>query len=178
MRPRRVMRRRGFALVELLVAAGVAGVVLAASYGWLWEVAALAARQGDRAQAATIAASCVRAVTREVRASVAVAPPPDGRSPDRSVALVHDHPDVAPEDVLVVWDPARGVVWRNASGTYLADHVTAFSVAYALSDGRLVPGVGMQPADWAAVSCVRVVLRAEVGSAAVERTILAGVGPS
>jgi len=36
----------------------------------------------------------------------------------------------------------------------------------------------MQPADWAAVSCVRVVLRAEVGSAAVERTIVAGVGPS
>ena len=34
------------------------------------------------------------------------------------------------------WDPARRVVWRNASGTYLADHVTRFAVSYGLADGR------------------------------------------
>ena len=69
--------------------------------------------------------------------------PPSGRDPSRSLALVHDHAAAAAETVLIVWDPARGVVWRNASGTYLADHVTRFDVAYVLADGSLVDGGDM-----------------------------------
>ena len=168
----------GFSLVESLVAAAVAGVVLAAAFGWLWNVAAVAARTDDRAQAATIAAACVRGVAFEVRQAVGVAAPPSGRDPARALALLHDHPDSAAEDVLVVWDPSRRVVWRNASGTYLADHVTAFRVAYLLADGQTVPGEHMSPADWTAVRGVRVDLTVVVGTAAAERSVLTSLGPA
>jgi prepilin-type N-terminal cleavage/methylation domain-containing protein len=171
-------RQAGFSLVELLVGAAITGTVLAASFGWLWNVGALAARADDRIQAATIAATCSRAVALEVRAAVEVEPPPVGRDPARSFALVHDHPGAAKEDVLVVWDPARRVVWRNASGTYLADHVTRFSVAYGLLDGRVVDGEDMGSSDWASARCVRVALATSVGGAVVERSILVLVGSS
>jgi prepilin-type N-terminal cleavage/methylation domain-containing protein len=171
-------RGAGFSLIELLVAAAVAGVVLAAAFGWLWNVAAVAARADDRAQAATIAAACVRGIAFEVRQAVSVAPPPPGRDPARALALLHDHPDSASEDVLVVWDQSRRVVWRNASGTYLADHVTAMRVAYVLADGRTVPGAGMGPAEWAAVRGVRVDLAVVVGSAEAERAAVISLGPA
>ena len=86
----------------------------------------------DGAQAATLAAAASRAVAADVHACLRVAEPPSARDPSRSLALVHDHAAVAAEVVLIVWDPGRGVVWRNASGTYLADHIARFSVAYVL----------------------------------------------
>ena len=116
----------GFTLVEVLVAAAVTGVVLAASYGWLWSVAALARRTDDRVQATTLADAAVRGIEGDVHASVGVAPPPAGRDAALSLALVHHHPGMAPESLLIVWDAARRVVWRNASGTYIADHVGSF----------------------------------------------------
>jgi prepilin-type N-terminal cleavage/methylation domain-containing protein len=173
-----VRRGAGFSLVELLVAAAVTGVVLAGAYGWLWNVAAVAARTDDRAQAATIAAACARGIASEVRQAVGVEPPPLGRDPARALALRHDHPGSAAEDVLVVWDPSRRVVWRNASGTYLADHVTALRLAYVLAGGQTVPGEHMGPADWAAVLAVRVDIAVAVGSAAAERSAFISLGPA
>jgi hypothetical protein len=164
--------------MELLVAASVAGVVLAGAFGWLWSVAAVAARTDDRAQASTIAAACVRGVAFEVRQAVAVATPPPSRDPGRALLLRQDHPQSAAEDVLVVWDPLRRVVWRNASGTYVADHVTALQVAYLLIDGRTVAGRDMRPADWTAVRGVRLDLAVVVGAAAVERAVLISLGPA
>jgi hypothetical protein len=164
--------------VELVVAASVTGVVLAAAYGWLWNVAAVATRTDDRAQAATIAAACARGVAFEVRQAMGVAPPPSGRDPARALALRHDHPDSAADDVLVVWDPFRRVVWRNAPGTYLADHVTDLRIAYVLADARTVPGEHMGPAEWAAVRGVRVALVVVVGSAVVERSACVSLGPA
>jgi prepilin-type N-terminal cleavage/methylation domain-containing protein len=167
-----------FTLVELLIAAAVAATVLGAAYGWLWNVAALASRADDRAQAATLAATASRAIAADVKASLRVAEPPSGRDRARSLALLHDHAGVAPEAVLVVWDPARGVVWRNASGTYLADHITGFSLAYVLAGGGLVQGAAMSPSDWDAVRAVRVDLAASVGQETVGRCVEASVGPS
>ena len=75
-----------------------------------------------------------------------------------------------------MWDPARSVVWRNAPGTYIADHVTPFVVAYALRDGREADAAAMSAADWPLVSAVLVRLTTETGSARASRTVLAEVG--
>lgn len=158
--------------MEVLVAATIVGVVLAATFGWLWNVAALAGRADDRAQAGTTAAGCARAVASEVSASVAVVAPPLGRDPASCLALVRDRPGLAQEDVLIVWQPGRRVVWRNAPGTYLADHITAFAVAYELADGRLVEGGSMEREHWCAVRAVRVDLASEVGSGRAERSMV------
>lgn len=165
----------GFTLVEVLVALVVAGLVLSASYGWVWGLGSLARGHDDRAQAGTIAAAAARSIADDVRAAVAVAPP-SAPDPSRALTLVHDHVGAAREEVTIVWDPNRRVVWRNAPGTYIADHVTAFVVAYALQDGREADAVAMSPADWPLVSAVFVRVTTETGSARVTRTVFAGVG--
>ena len=86
--------------------------------------------------------------------------------------------DAAEEDVLIVWDPARRVVWRNASGTYLADHVTRFAVTYVLGDGTLVAGDEMAATGWAVVRCVSVDLAVGVGSATERRSFVVAAGSS
>ena len=78
-------RERGFTLVELLVAAAIAGLVLSAAYGWLWNVAAFAARTDDAAQAATIASAVSRAIAGDVRDGGVCGAPPAGRDPSRSL---------------------------------------------------------------------------------------------
>ncbi len=171
-------RDQAFTLVEVLVAAAVAAVVLAGAYGWLWNVAALAGETDDRIQAGTLAAAAARAMGGDVRSSVAVRQPPAGRDPARSLWLAHDHVEVAPEDVLVVWDPERAVVWRNASGTYVADHITAFTVVYGLVDGRWLTGAEMAASDWPSVRRLSVELAATVGSATVSRSLEMNVGPA
>ena len=102
---------------------------------------------------------------------------PAGRDPSRSLSLVHDHPASAAETVLIVWDPARQVLWRNASGTYLADHVSRFAVEYLLDGARQV-GRLMTGADWDAVRSVRVEVTAVVGSATESRSLEVAVGPA
>ncbi len=104
----------------------------------------------------TLAAAAARILAEDVRAAVAVAPVPPGRDPSRSLPLVHDHVDVAPEQVLLVWDPARRVLWRNASGTYVADHISSLRFELILADGRLVEPSAMGASDWTAVVAVRV----------------------
>jgi prepilin-type N-terminal cleavage/methylation domain-containing protein len=166
----------GFSLVELLVATAVLAVVLAAAYGWVWSVGSLAGTTDDRAQASSIAAALARAVVEDVGAAVAVASPAAGRDPGGSLAVVHDGVEEAPEDVAVVWDPSRRVVWRNAPGTYVADHVRGFRVGFVLGDGRSVDGGAMGAADWGRVRAVRVALEVEVGGAFVGRSVRVGLG--
>jgi type II secretory pathway component PulJ len=171
-------RDKGFMLVELLVAAVVVATILTAAFAWLWNVAALADGADDGAQAETLVAAVSRALAADLHAAVGVAEPPIGRDPSRSLTLVHDHAASAAETVLVAWDPARGVVWRNASGTYVSDHITQFDVAYVLADGSLVDGELMGQADWASVRAARVLVTAAVGSVTVRRPVEASVGPS
>jgi prepilin-type N-terminal cleavage/methylation domain-containing protein len=171
-------RDQAFTLIEVLVSSAVAALVLAGAYGWLWNVAALAGETDDHVQAGTLVAVAARAVGADVRAAVGVRQPPAGIDPARSLSLAHDHVDVAPEDVLVVWDPARSVVWRNASGTYVADHISGFTVAYGLQDGRWMSGAEIAAPDWPAVRRLRVALAATVGSATVSRSLEMNVGPA
>lgn len=168
----------GFSLVELLVASVIAGIVLGASLGWVWSVAALARADDDRAQAATLAAAALRAVSADVRAAVGVVQPPAGRDLSLSLCLVHDHTATAAEGVLIVWDPARRVLWRNASGTYLADHVSRFALRYVLEGARRVDGAAMGEADWGAVRGVQVEVTTAVGSATESRSLEITVGPA
>jgi len=166
----------GFSLIELLVATAVVAVVLAAAYGWVWSVGSLAATTDDRVQASTIAGALARSVAEDVAGAVEVAPPTAGRDPGGSLAFVHDGVDEASEDVVIVWDPARRVVWRNASGTYVADHVRDFSVGFVLGDGRRVGGATMRAADWRSIRAVHVGLAVEVGAALVRRHVCVGLG--
>jgi prepilin-type N-terminal cleavage/methylation domain-containing protein len=168
----------GFTLIEVLVAAAVTSVVLAASYGWLWSVAALAWRTDDRVQATTLVDAAARGVGGDVHASIAVTPPPAGRDAAYSLALVHYHPGMASESLLVVWDATRRVVWRNASGTYIADHISSFRVGYRLRDGRVIPGSDMTIEDWTLVMAVRVEMAATVGAAVKSRRFETPVGAS
>jgi prepilin-type N-terminal cleavage/methylation domain-containing protein len=167
----------GFTLIELLVALAVAGVVLAGAYGWLWSVGALARAHDERAQASTIAAVAARTVAADVRAALAVLTPAPAHDPSRALLLAHRHNAAARELVLLVWDPSRRVLWRNASGTYVADHISGFSVWYRLDDGRTVAGAGMQSADWERVGGVEVDLTATVGRATRTRHAVVEVGP-
>ena len=177
--PRGERRRdQAFTLIEVLVAGSVAAVILAGAYGWLWNVAALAGQTDDRVQAGTLAAAAARAVGGDARAAVGVRQPPAGRDPARSLSLAHDHVDAAPESVLIIWDPVRAVVWRNASGTYIADHMTEFAVTYGLADGRWVSGAEMAALDWPSVRRLRVELAATVGSATVSRSLEMNAEPA
>jgi prepilin-type N-terminal cleavage/methylation domain-containing protein len=166
----------GFSLVELLVATATLAVVLAAAYGWVWSLGSLTATTDDRVQATTIATAVTRSVSEDVGAAVAVATPAAGRDPAYALVTVHDAVDAAPEEVTMVWDPARRVVWRNASGTYVADHIRAFRIGYVLEDGHNVDGGAMTTADWRGVRAVSVSLMVEVGAARVSRAVLVGVG--
>ena len=48
----------------------------------------------------------------------------------------------------MAWDPRRGVVWRKAAGSYLAEGVTSFAVRYFARDGgEIVPVNGVLGLD-------------------------------
>lgn len=167
----------GFSLVELLVAMVVAGTVLSAAYGWLWSVGASARLHDDRAQAGTIAAAAARSIAADVHAALAVAAPGPAYPQARALVLVHDHAQTAQEIVTIVWDPARRVVWRNASGTYVADHVSGFEIAYDLADGSHLTAAAMTPALWSQVRAVRVTVSTSIGERSESRSLCVRVGP-
>jgi prepilin-type N-terminal cleavage/methylation domain-containing protein len=171
-------RESGLTLIELLVAMAVVSVVLSAAYGWVWSVGSLARTQDDRAQARTVVAAAARSVADDLRASVGVAVPPAGRDPSRSLLLVHHHVDTSPEQVLVVWDPARQVLWRNTSSTYIADRISLVRLVCLLADGLQVPSGSMGADDWGRVVAVQATFISTVGSASAGATVCVGLGSS
>jgi type II secretory pathway component PulJ len=144
----------GVTLVELLVAACVTAMALSGAWAWLWSAGGAAKASAGRAQAATAAAFAVRSLADELGLATALIRPPVGMSPDRALCIEHRHDGVAAETVLVAWDPARRVLWRKTSGTYLADHVERFAVAYFRADGQ-----PLRPADFAAAGWPQTVAR-------------------
>ncbi len=139
----------GFSLVELLVAAAIVSTVLTATWGWLWNAGSAADAISERAQAGTSAAAALRAVADDIRLATALQAPPTPLSPARTLHLQHRHVGEPAENILVVWDPERRVLWRKASGTYLADHVAAFAVEYLDAEGNeLAPEEAAGDAGW------------------------------
>jgi len=134
---------RGLTLVELLVAAAIAGGLLAAGWGWLWTTAAAARRADVGAQAATAQAFAARMLRADLAACAGLCPPDLGVCGPTRLAVVCRDPVGGEDDVRVVaWDPSRRVVWRNATGSYLCEGVTAFRVRY--FDAA---GAGLEPVD-------------------------------
>ena len=168
----------GVTLLELLVASSVALIVLGAAWAWLWGVQGVATRMDEDAQAATILAVAARAVARDVHEAVAVLPPAPGRDPAASLHLQHDGVDSAPEEVVIAWDAGRQVLWRNASGTYLSDHVTGFDLSYLTDDGRLVKGQEATTSDLATVRAVCVALSVRLGESTLCREVRTDLGES
>lgn len=150
-RDRRVRRARsgcGVTMMELLVAVSVSTIVLGAAWPWLWVAGGTARRVDGRTQAETAAAFAARSLVADVELATALLRPPGGRSPAECICLLHRHPGEAPETMLVVWDPARRVLWRKASGSYLADHVESFSLEYFGADGRALERADLDDPKW------------------------------
>jgi type II secretory pathway component PulJ len=150
----------GVTLMELLVAVSVSTVVLGAAWPWLWAAASTARGVDGRTQAATATAFAARSLVTDVELASALSQPPSGRSPAESMCLIHSHPGEAPETVLVVWDPVRRVLWRKAPGTYLADHVEAFSVEYFGADEQALSRGDFDDPRWpSSVARLRITVR-------------------
>jgi hypothetical protein len=147
----------GVTLVELLIAACVTAVALTGAWTWLWNAGDAARAAAARGQATTSAAFAVRCVADELGQAVSLSCPPVGMSPDRALCVEHRHRGVAAETVVMAWDPARRVLWRKTSGTYLADHVERFEVLYFRADG-----LRLGPAEFAAVGWPQTVARISV----------------
>lgn len=128
---------RGLTLVELLVAAALACGLLAAAWGWVWTTAAAARRADAGAQTVTAQAFATRMLRADLAACAGLCPPALGVCGPTRLAVLCRDPLSGDEKVTVVaWDPARRVVWRNASGSYLAERVTAFRTRYFAADGE------------------------------------------
>ena len=170
--------QRGVTLVELLVAACVTAVALTGAWAWLWNAGAAARASAGRAQAATAAAFAVRSVADELGLATSLCCPPAGMSPGSSLCLEHRHDGGAVETVLVAWDPARGVLWRKAAGTYLADHVELFAVDYFSADGRRLSATDFAAAGWPrAVARVTVTVAVTVGGRTARATRAVALTP-
>ncbi len=114
---RRPRRELGFSLVELLIAASLAGVMLAASWGWLWTTASAARGADARAQDATAQAFGARMLRADLARAVALGAPDQGICGTTRLTLLARDPRTGVDEVVAVaWDPRRGVVWRKASG--------------------------------------------------------------
>lgn len=148
-RPRRA--QTGVSLVELLVATVIAAVALGGAWTWLWNAGVASSSTVDRSRAATAAAYAARIIADDLETSAEVQAPPAVYITSQALSLLHLHPGAAPEGVLIVWDPARRVLWRKASGTYLADHVSRFAVTYHDADGRSLTTADLETSSWPAL---------------------------
>jgi hypothetical protein len=153
--------RAGVTLVELLVAACLTGVALAGAWGWLWTAGGASRGASGRGQAATAAAFAVRSLADELGLATSLSCPPAGMPPDRALCIEHRHEGVPAETVLVVWDPARRVLWRKAPGTYLADHVERFAIDYFCADGQRLEAADFAAPGWPQ-TVARIVVTVEV----------------
>ena len=146
-RTKPVHRHSGVTLVELLVATCVAATALTGAWSWVWNAGTVARATGARAQALTADAYAVRVLRDDLAQAAGLLATPPGRTPSEAFAILHRHPGEPPETVTVVWDRSRRVVWRKASGTYLADQVSSFVVRYFTAEGAELSAVELLAPD-------------------------------
>ncbi|MEZ5125668.1 MAG: hypothetical protein R2826_05410 [Thermoleophilia bacterium] len=174
---RRRAGHAGISLVELLIAASLTSVVLACAWPWLWNACHAGLAIGNRAESSSSARAAAHTIAADLRHAVALASPTPGQPPERALCLRHQRPGEQPSTVVIAWDPTRRVLWRNASGTYIADHVTQCEVSYFALNGarmdsnRLADANGLR-----SVARIRVDLVVTVGQASQAVRVDAPIG--
>jgi prepilin-type N-terminal cleavage/methylation domain-containing protein len=167
-------RHAGFTLVELLLAASLAVVVLTAAWSWLWTVAAAAHRSGDAAEVASSLAFARRQLLRDAHQATALAAPATGAGCGaHALALQLPGTAAAPEIVQYAVSASRATLWRKTSSNYVAEGVTRFDVVYLRAAGsEVLPEAdgGLSSEDLEAVRVVRVSVAMAAGSAAAAAT--------
>jgi hypothetical protein len=79
---------------------------------------------------------------------------------------------------MITWDPSRQVLWRKASGVYLCDHVSDFSITYFASSGeQLDPSTLTSVPALADVTYIRLRIVVALGSVQVTQVSDHMVGP-
>jgi len=165
-RPGRRFSGAGLTLVEVLVAVSVSAIALGGAWPWLWDSAAASRRLVEHTQASTSAAFALRCLSDDLSVGTALLPLPPGVAPSGALQVMHTHTVTGPEPVVIEWDPVRRVLWRKAPGTYLADHVTSFCVAYFDAAGAPVQYSGASSDTWpSTVARVSVSITVSVGGA-------------
>lgn len=158
----------GLSLVEILVATAVASVIIAASLGWLLSVMKTARFVDDRCQAVTAATAALRVLSADLESATALSAPDGGYASGCAVRIHRAAVDAVSEPILVVWDQQRRVLWQKTSSTYLADHVTAFSLTCYGSNGEeVVLSSTSQGAPCTSIRRVSILLSVAYGSAEV-----------
>lgn len=143
--PRASSRRSAFTLIELLIAASLTAALLGAAWAWVWATAAAARAADGRAQLATAQGFAARALRADLERCVGLGSPAQGVCGSISVALVCRDPLTGADEVVTVaWDAHRGVLWRKAAGSYLAEGVATCTMRYFAGDGQeIVPATGV-----------------------------------
>ena len=148
----------GFTLVELLLAASLAGVVLTAAWSWLWTVAASAHRSGEAAEVTSSLAFARRQLLRDAHLAVGLAAPVAGADCGAHALALHlPGTPTAPEIVQYAVNASRQTLWRKTSSSYVAEGVTRFDVAYLDAEGDEVSPGSDGRLSAAAIALVRVV---------------------
>jgi prepilin-type N-terminal cleavage/methylation domain-containing protein len=139
---------RGFSLVELLVAASLGCLVLGLAWPWCWQVCRAWRGAAPGAEAASTLAAVRRVTLSEVPQAVALLNAPDTGCTRTTLAFAAPSGSGAAAIVTYVWDAGRGVLWRKAPGSHLAEQVTAFGIEYFDGRGRplALDGSGRLPA--------------------------------
>lgn len=128
---RRARAVDGYSLVELLLAAAIAGAMLTAAWSWCWSLRQTTVRANAAGEARSGVAFARRFTEAELRQAAAVVSSDD--EPSSRLGIAFALPDAADGSSTVVayrFDAGRGVVWRKAPGSYLADGVVGFAVRY------------------------------------------------
>jgi prepilin-type N-terminal cleavage/methylation domain-containing protein len=132
----RERRKRGFSLVELLVASSLGCLVLGLAWPWCWQVCRSWRDAAPRAEAASTLAAVRRVTLSEVPQAVGLLDTPDTGCTRTTLAFASPSAGGVATIVTYVWDAGRAVLWRKAPGSHLAEQVSAFGIEYFDARGR------------------------------------------
>jgi len=134
----------GMTLVELLVAVCLASLLLMGAWPWCWTMVQASHQTAQRAEAESSLAFAGRLFTSEARRAVALGDGAGGGCGSSSVTLqTFDAVTGQTQAVTYRYDPARRVLWRKASGSYVAERLSSCDFTYFGADGsQILPGSG------------------------------------